>query len=339
MLTVWFIVFAASIYVLVKSADFFTDYSEKLGKIFKLPNFIVGLLIVAVGTSLPELATSIAAVYKGQTEFLSGNVLGTIIVNILLGLGVAVLFVRKKAVFDWDIVSNDLPFFAAAIFLVIITLSDGNFTFFEALVFLLGYVIYIFYAYHIQKDIKERVKDKFEKQQKEEIKSNIEDIKEEHRHHLDRRKDRKYIFKIIIFLLVSLAVVAVSSKFVVDSVMSIADILGLGASAIAATLVALGTSLPEIIVAISAARRGNFDMVIGDIIGSNIFDIFVIFGSVGLFTTLTISRDLFIILCSFLVGSFFLMWLTFIDKKMTKTEAVMFILIYIVFVAKLFNIF
>jgi cation:H+ antiporter len=115
--------------------------------------------------------------------------------------------------------------------------------------------------------------------------------------------------------------------------------LGLATPVVAASLVALGTSLPEIIVAISAARRGNFDMVIGDIIGSNIFDLFVIFGAVGLFAEITISRDMFIILGSFLVGSFFLMWLAFIDKKMTKTEAVMFILIYILFVGKLFNIF
>jgi len=107
----------------------------------------------------------------------------------------------------------------------------------------------------------------------------------------------------------------------------------------AATAVALGTSLPEIFVAVSAARRGNFDLVIGDIIGSNIFDIFVIYGAVGLFTELTITRELFIILISFLIGSFVLMWLTFIDKKLTKAEGWMFVLLYIMFVGKLFNIF
>ena len=342
MLTVWFIVFAASIWVLVKSADYFTDYAEKLGKIFNLPNFIVGVMIVAVGTSLPEFATSIVGAYRGEAEFLSGNVLGTVIVNILLGLGVAVLFVRKKAVFDWDIVSNDLPFFAAAIFLVIITLSDGKFTFVEALIFLAGYIVYIFYAYHIQKSIKEKAKEKFEKQQKEEIKSDIAEVSsgKDHGHHeRDAAKRKKKVLKIVFFLIISLTIVAVSSKFAVEAVINIGGMLGLATPVVAASLVALGTSLPEIIVAISAARRGNFDMVIGDIIGSNIFDLFVIFGAVGLFAEITISRDMFIILGSFLVGSFFLMWLAFIDKKMTKTEAVMFILIYILFVGKLFNIF
>ena len=129
MLAIWSIVFLASLYVLVKAADYFTDYSEKLGGIFKLPNFIIGVLIVAIGTSLPELATSIAGVSQGEAEFLSSNVLGTVIVNILLGLGIAIILANKTAVFNWDIVSNDLPFFAGSIFLIAIALADGKFTF------------------------------------------------------------------------------------------------------------------------------------------------------------------------------------------------------------------
>ena len=333
---IWLIVFAASLWVLIKSADYFTDYAEELGKLLKLPNFIVGVLIVAVGTSLPELATSIFGVRQGEVEFLAGNVLGTVIVNILLGLGIAVIFSKRKAIFNWDIVSNDLPFFAAAIFLTIISLSDGKFTFIEAIVFLVGYIVYIIYAYNIQKSAKESIKEDFDKQLKKEIKSEVSEIEKKEKIHTKRDKP---IIKIVLFLVLSLVAVSFSSKFVVDSVIHIAGILGIGTSVVAATLVALGTSLPEILVATSAARRGNFDMVIGDIIGSNIFDLFVIFGAVGLFTELTITKEMFMILGSFLVGSFFLMWLAFIDKKMTRTEALMFILIYFTFAGKLFNIF
>jgi len=336
MFSIWFIVFAASLWVLIKSADYFTDYAEELGKILKLPNFIVGLLIVAVGTSLPELATSIFAVHRGEVEFLAGNVIGTVIVNILLGLGVAVIFSKKKAIFNWDIVSNDLPFFAAAIFLTIITLSDGIFTLMEAIMFLFGYIVYIIYAYHIQKSAKDSVKEHYDRQLKKEIKSEVSEI--EKKEQINKKKE-KPIIKIILFLVFSLAVVSLSSKFVVDAVINIATMMGIGTSVIAATLVALGTSLPEILVATSAARRGNFDLVIGNIIGSNIFDLFVIFGAVGLFTELSISKEMFMILGSFLVGSFFLMWLAFIDKKMTRTEALMFVVIYFTFAGKLFNIF
>ncbi len=336
MLVIWFIVFTASLWALIKSADYFTDYAEALGKILKLPNFVVGVLIVAIGTSLPELATSVVGVSSGEAEFLSGNVLGTVIVNILLGLGIAVILSKKKAIFDWDIVSNDMPFFAAAILLVVFSLSDGKFNAIEGVLFLLGYIIYVIYAYRIKKINKKSTKEDYEKQLKKEIKSDVEEIEKKEG---IKGKLKKPIVKIIFFLFLSLIMVAVSSNFVVDAVINIANMLGFGTSVIAATLVALGTSLPEIFVATSAARRGNFDMVIGDIIGSNIFDIFVIFGAVSLFTPLTISHDLFIILSSFLVGSFFLMWLVFIDKKVTKMEACMFILIYFVFVGKLFNIF
>lgn len=336
----WIIVFVVSVFFLVKSADYFTQYSEKLGKIMHLPNFIIGVLIVAVGTSLPELATSIAGVNSGEVEFLSGNVLGTVIVNILLGLSLAVIFNRRKAYFNWDIISNDLPFFAGAIFLTIIALMDGKFTTMEAIIFLVGYGIYVVYAYYIQKSEKQKTKDKYEQQLKKEIKKETEEAVGGGSGHKDHhKKDGKYFLKVSLLLLLSLAVVAVASKFVVDAVVNIAYLLGIGTSAIAATAVALGTSLPEIFVAISAARRGNFDLVIGDIIGSNIFDIFVIYGAVGLFTELTITRELFIILSIFLVGSFLLMWLALIDKKLTKPEAWMFVLLYIMFAGKLFNFF
>jgi len=331
-LTVWGIVLISSLFVLVKTADFFTDYAEKLGKIFKLPNFIIGVMIVAVGTSLPELVTSIMGVQSGEAEFLSGNVLGTVIVNILLGLGIAVLLTKKKTKFDWDIVSNDFPFFAAAIFLIIVTLYDGLFTWPEAILFLAGYVVYVFYAYFMQREEKKAIKEKLAKQINKEIKSDMSDVKIAGEKELTTTR-------IVIYLLISLGIVAGASHFVVESVISIAAILGLGTSVIAASAVALGTSLPEILVATSAARRGNFDMAIGDILGSNIFDIFVIYGVAGLMTTLTITPELYAIMMMFLVGSFIMMWLIFIDKKITKTEALLFILIYIFFIGKLFKIF
>ena len=331
----WFVVLVVSLAVLVKAADKFTDYAEKFGKFLKLPNFIIGVLILAVGTSLPELATSIMGVRQGEVEFLSGNVIGTVVVNMLLGLGIAVLFTKKKAKFNWDIIDNDLPFFAASIFLVVIALFDGVFSMVEAIIFLAGYIIYVIYAYQIQKDEKESAKKELKEQLKEEIKQDNGEAKTG----LFLKKIFSPEAKTLFFMLIALAFVVLASKYVVDSVIVLADIFGLGTSVIAATAVALGTSLPEILVAISAARRGNFDMVIGDILGSNIFDIFVIYGVCGLFTTLTISMELDMTLIPFLVGTFFLLWLVLIDKKITKTEGLLFVLIYVMFLGKLFKIF
>jgi len=332
----WIGIFVISIIVLVKAADFFTEHAEKLGKILRLPNFIVGVLIVAVGTSMPELATSVMGVAHGEAEFLSGNVLGTVIVNILLGLGIAVLLTKRKTIFNWDIVSNDLPFFAAAIFLVVISLIDGKFSFAEALLFLVGYIVYVVYAYYAQKEEKAGIKAHFKKQIDQEIHAEINKFQKQ-----DKILSRIFGPKtsIVLYLLIGLVFVVLSSKYVVDAVINLAGLWGLGTTALAATVVALGTSLPEIMVATSAARRGNFDMVIGDILGSNIFDIFVIYGVTGLFTTLTITPALFATLTIFLVGSFFLLWLFLIDKKITKTEALLFVVIYVFFVGKLFNLF
>jgi len=338
---IWVVVLALSLYILIKAADYFTDYAEKLGKILRLPNFIIGLIIVAVGTSLPELATSVMGVYQGDTEFLTGNVLGTVIVNILLGLGIAVIFTKRKTLFNWDIVSNDLPFFVAAIFLVVVALSDGYFSAVEALIFLAGYVIYIVYAYLIQKTEKTEARKALNKELTKEITDDLQEqeAQEKKSHYSFLEKYFGENVKIVIILVLCLIIVVLSSHYVVEAVMNLAILLGLGTSVLAATAVAIGTSLPEILVALSASKRGNFDMVIGNILGSNIFDIFVIYGVAGLIKPLIVAPEMFLILATFLIGSFFLLWLVLIDKKITKTEALMFILIYVMFAGKLFHLF
>ena len=339
MIFIWSIILVTSLWVLVKAADYFTDYAEKLGKLLHLSNFIIGVVIVAVGTSLPELATSIMGVRRGEVEMLSGNVIGTIIANLLLGLGLAVLFTRKKAVFNWDIVSNDFPFFAGAIFLLAVTLMDGKFTFVEAILFLVGYVLYLLYAFFIQKEESAVTRQEFRKELKKEVETGIEET---------QKREKKAGFlatmisentKTILVLIVSLGIVSFASYYVVEAVINMAVLLGFGASVLAATVVAVGTSLPEILIAISAARRGNFDLALGDIFGSNIFDIFVIYGVAGLMTTLTISPALFSTLIIFLIGTFILLWLVLIDKKITKTEATLFLIIYLFFIGKMFLLF
>ncbi|NQT50014.1 calcium/sodium antiporter [Candidatus Kuenenbacteria bacterium] len=341
MIAVWFAVFIASTWMLVRAADYFTDYAAKLGKILRLPNFIVGVFIVALGTSLPELVTSVIGVSRGETEVLSGTVLGTVVINILLGLGIAVLLSKKKTKFSWDIVSNDLPFFAGAIFLIAIALLDGKFGMFEGIIFIVGYITYVVYAYFIQKEEGKTAKADIKRQLNKEIKGGLKEAEEKDEKIKQTFKLKGFSpnAKIILFLIVSLGFIILSSNFVIEAVLQLASIFGIGASIIAATAVALGTSLPEIVVVAAAAKRGNFDMAIGDILGANIFDIFVIYGVNGLFVTLTITSELYWIMIPFLIGTFFLLWLVLIDKKITRTEALMFVLVYIFFVGKLLKLF
>ncbi|MBU4360369.1 calcium/sodium antiporter [Patescibacteria group bacterium] len=331
MLITWLIVLIFSLYILTKAADYFTDVSEKVGSLLKLPDFVTGVLIVALGTSLPELVTSIFGVISGKAEILAANVTGSTVANILLGLGLVVFVTWKIAKFNWDSVSNDMPFLLGATILLILTVLDGKFQFYEAIVFLTAYIIYVFYSLRIKKMNRKEIRDDLKRE-----------IKARRKKEVDEQfptRGRKTTLKLIVGFIISLAFIIIAAKYTVDSLIQIATMLGLATSALAASLVAIGTSLPEISVGISSARKGNFDMVIGNIMGSNIFNILVVFGIVGLFTTVPVSNDVLYLIIPMMCGAILVQWLVTMDKKITITEGMLMTLLYITFIAKLFNIF
>ena len=310
----WVFVFIASVYVLVRAAKYFTTASEQIGKALHLPNFIVGTVIVAIGTSAPEAFTSLFGTVAGESEFLAGTVIGTVMANTLLGLGLAVLLTRRVVRFDWDLIANDLPLFLGAAVFLILMLLDGEFTTTEGIIMLLGYGVYLFYVYTMRHG--------------EEVEMKL---------HKRKKKHQPLKIRMIFTFCVSLLVLFVASKFTVDAVIEIAHIIGIGTSLVAASALAVSTSLPEIVVAVTAARRGNFDLALGDIVGSNIFDLFVIFGIGGMVTTLTVDDVAFRIGLPMLIGIILLLWLVLIDKKFTKAEAMLFVLAYLLFLGKLFG--
>ena len=335
MIVFWIFVFAISLALLVKAADYFTKYAEKLGTMLKLSPFLIGVFIIAVGTSLPEFVTSIFGISNGQAEFLPSNVMGTVIVNILIGLGVAVLFTKKIIKFNWDTVANDMPFMVGSLMLLSFVIVDGSIVFWESILLLLAFVAYVLYSLQIFRLKKSEDKKDLAKEVKQEVKQDTKKIEENLSG--DKRKhvsNNNKTLKLIAFSIASLAVVVVAGNYVVDSLIEIATVLGVGSSILAGSVVAIGTSLPEIMVAISAARRGNFDMVLGNIMGSNIFDILIIFGIPGLFTTLTISRASLLLFLPFLGASVLIMWLITIDRKITKAEAGLMIILDLMFLGK-----
>ncbi|MFH1610950.1 MAG: calcium/sodium antiporter [Patescibacteria group bacterium] len=334
MLIVWLLVFAFCLFILIKAADYFTDASEKIGTILKLPPVVIGILIVAVGTSAPELATSIFGVLKGEAAILAGNIVGTVIANILLGLGLVVVISWRVAKFNWDSVSNDMSFFLSAVVLLVLTCIDGIFNFWEAIIFLVGYVIYVIYSLDIKKQNPKKTRDDLHKEIKSKIKQDLKDDGED-----KSVACKEDLTKLILIFIVSLLFILISAKYTIDSLLEIASIVGLGSSILATSIVAIGTSLPEISVAVSSARKGNFDMVLGNIIGSNIFDIFVVFGAVGLFANIPIPHEIIYVALPFLVATIFVQWLVTMDRQITITEGMMMTLLYIVFIVKLYNIF
>jgi len=336
MTVVWFIVLIASLYFLSKAADYFTDAAEDLGTILKLPHFVVGVLIVAVGTSLPELATSIFGIARGEAGILAGNVTGSTIANVLIGLGLVVVISGKTAKFNWDSVSNDMPFLVITSILLALTITDGIFNLFEAILFILSYIVYVIYSLQIRKmntkgsqqDFEKEVRSHIRQRQKEEGQKPAQTKKE---------KERKILKTVLIFI-ISLGFIILAANYTVDSLIELAKIFGFGTEALAASLVAIGTSLPEISVGISSAKKGNFDLVIGNIMGSNIFNILVVFGIIGLFTPISIPHQVISFILPVMGGVILIQWLVTMDKKLTITEGLMMTLLYIAFVGKLFNI-
>jgi len=332
MLIIWLIVLIASLFVITKAADYFTDSSEKIGHLLKLPNFVTGILIVALGTSLPELITSIFAISKGEAGIVSANVLGSTIANVLLGLGLVVVLSKRIAKFNWDTVANDMPFLFGSVILLSLTITDGMIKFYEAIIFILGYVIYVIYSLRIKKMNRKEIRDDLHKEIKSKQKADFSQFEKE-------KTNKKQIAKIFIIFFISLFFILFSAKYVVDSVIALALIWGLSTPALAASVIAIGTSLPEISVGISSARKGHFDMVIGNIMGSNIFNMLAVMGIVGLFTNISIPTQAITFLLPMAVAVILIQWLITIDKKITITEGLMMTLLYIAFIGKLFKIF
>jgi len=314
-LVFFIILFLVSLFILIKSADYFTKTAEKIGIYFGIPAFLVGVTIVSIGTSLPELVSSIFAVIRGSSEMVIGNVLGSNIANIFLVLGLAAI-IGRKLVLTYEISHVDLPLLMSSAFLLALTIWDGVFTLFDAALCLGGLVIYGSYTIATER------------------KHHSIEAKKEMQGEL-RKKKLKISTWIILFI--SAFFIYLGAKFTVESVIEISSLLNIGKDIVAATAIALGTSLPELAVTINAARTNKPEIAVGNILGSNIFNTFAVMGIPALFGTLIIP-DLMIkfVLPIMLIGTLLFFFMTQ-QKKMTKWEGAMLLLFYLFFIVKLFG--
>lgn len=306
----WFGVFVLSLVVLIKAADYFTSFSEKLGLALRIPPFIVGIIIVSVGTSLPELVSSVIAAYNGTTDIVAANVIGSNIFNILATVGIASI-ITKKIVLERDLINIDLPLLASFSALLIVTcVYWGEFVFVEGIVCLVAFAIYIHYSIVSR----EREIDKLPKKEKLE-------------------------FWIIPGIVISSVFVFIGAYFTVEGVIKISEITNIGTSVISLTAVALGTSLPELAVSVRAAMKKKFEIALGNIIGSNIFNGTLVIGTAALVAPLKLSEETLTIGIPFLIVSTLLMVFTGISRRIHNWEGAIFILIYVIFIGKIFNFF
>ena len=316
----WALIFIVSLALLVKASDVFTDSAERIGIGFGISPFIIGVTIVAVGTSTPELVSSVLAVIKGSPEIVAGNVMGSNVTNIFLILGISAI-IGKKMVTSYQLANVDLPIFVGSAFLVSLMVMDGAFSLAEALLCLACLLVYLVYAVRAER-VADQVKEKF-------LEAEGIVIREK------RRPDLKVYTK----LSISLFFLYIGANYTVVSVVRLSEMVGIGTEVIAASAVALGTSLPELVVSVRAAAMNKPELAIGNILGSNIFNALGIMGISALFGTLVISEMITGFVMPMMIVATLLYFVVIWENEVTQWEGWMLVIFYVFFLGKLFALF
>jgi cation:H+ antiporter len=331
MLIFWITIFVLSLALLVKSADWFVESSEKIGLALKISPFIIGVTIVAVGTSFPELASSIAAVLKGAGEIVTANALGSNIANILLIVGLSAM-VARCLIIRRSLIDLDAPLLGVATFLFVFVMWDKKIVFGEGIMLISGFLIYLLYTV-------------FQKREEEEtpeivevLPSRIERRKREAKIELPARPE-KLNFKVLLFLVLGIIGLTVGANYTIESMIKISQIFKIATSLIAITALAIGTSLPELAVSIKASLKKKYELALGNVFGSNVFNILLVTGIPALIRPLTVDNLTFGIGLPFLIVATLLFVISGISRRIHIWEGAMYLLLYILFIVKLCGLF
>ncbi|MCS7183929.1 MAG: calcium/sodium antiporter [Patescibacteria group bacterium] len=320
----WLIIFVISIFALIKGSDILIDKSEKIGLAIGLSPFIVGVTIVAIGTSLPEVVSSIFAIIKGVYDLPVANAIGSNIFNILVIVGLSAI-AAKRLVVSKNLIDLDSPLLAISTAIVFFTLWDKKVSQVESLIMFSTYLVYVIYTI-IHKDEKELIEEK----------TSFEIEK------LEREKNfskPKLNWKDIFFLFLGIGLLTLGAEYLIQSIKKLSQILNIATGVITITAVAAGTSLPEVFVSVKAARQKKSEIALGNIFGSNVFNGFMVIGLPGIISSLTVDTQTFNIGIPMLIISTFLFILSGISKRIYIWEGIFYIALYILFIGKIFNIY
>jgi cation:H+ antiporter len=286
--------------MLIKGADIFVEGASSIAKRFHIPEMIIGLTIVAMGTSLPELSVSFISALNGQSDMSIANAIGSNIFNILMILGVSA-FIKTLYIKESSI--KDIMILIGATALLLILSYFGL-----SLIWFDGLIMLCLFAYFIRKMIKES------KENSEKCECDSEPLS---------------MIKTIIYVVLGAVGIIYGGTFVVNGATSIAKIFGMSDNLIGLTVVALGTSLPEFVTSVIATKKGKLDIAIGNVIGSNIFNILFVLGVSSLFNVLTVSVITLIDIFFSLFISMALLSVVCKYKKLGKLNSITFIVLYV----------
>ncbi len=311
------VLLVVSILAVVKSADWFLGAAEKVGVTLRLPPFILGVILVGFGTSLPELATSLAAVVDNVDTVTIANVAGSNIANIFIILGLTTIALGTIR-FDKDLIDLDLPLLVGATALFCLLIVDGGLSTLDGIILLAGFIGYIIYSLGYKED---------ETHHKGLI-NLIAALSKGSKTKIEKRQNLVGPFTILV-LISSVALLGFGSKVAVDSMLEIVTQVNVGVGVLSFFALAIGTSLPELVVSIKSLRQGKGDLVIGNVIGSCMFNIFLIGGVASVIKPQAVDSAILGWIVAGLALSVLLLLAGSISKRIHIWEGFIYILIYL----------
>jgi cation:H+ antiporter len=306
----WSGILALSLYVLVRGADVFVVGAKEIGASFGMSSFAIGVLIVGLGTSLPELASSLAAVMAGTTEIVIANAVGSNITNILLIVGVLAM-IGGPVMINKNLLKTELPIFFIATVHFVASVYDGVVDRIEALLLFGTFCAYIWYLFSSDNAAKKEM--------------SLEPV------------NKKITTKSIVFVVLGIAAVLVGANYTVEMAVNIATGLSVPLGLVSIGAIAIGTSLPELFVSLQALKNKETDLAIGNIFGSNAFNILMVVGIPGLIMPLDAGLVVMELGLWVLVAASLILFVTGLARQIQKWEGVAMVLFFVFFIIKLID--
>lgn len=303
---IYLLLLALGFVLLSKGSDLFVDGSASVATKAGIPQLVIGLTIVALGTSAPEAAVSISSAIAGSTDISVGNVVGSNILNVFIILGLSATFVPLTVRKDSHVL--DLPITLLATAAMFVLGLFGSINFIGGIILLLIFIGYMAILF-VNAFKKKKANGIVEAEEKEEVKT-------------------LPVAKSVIFIVLGLAMIVFGSTVTVDSATAIAKIFGVSERFIALTIVALGTSLPELFTSVTAARKGNVDIAVGNILGSNVFNILFILGITSLITPIPFESKFLIDTAISFASVLFILLVSLKNKKIARWAGISLLVAY-----------
>lgn len=292
--------------MLIKGADWFVEGASKIADKFGIPQLVIGLTIVAMGTSAPEAAVSITSALKGSAEITIGNVLGSNILNVLIILGLTAV-VRSIAV-QKSTIKYEIPFtIFVTVLLAGLGLADNTVSRVEGIILWAAFIVYMLYLLKMAKSGQNATEE------------------------VEKAEENESILKLIVLVVIGVVLIVWGSDITVDAATELATIFGMSERLIGLTIVALGTSLPELVTSVTAAIKGKADIAVGNIVGSNLFNILFVVGTTALITPVAYSASFVVDSIVALASVVLLLICVIPKKKLTRPAGAIMLVCYVAY--------